>query len=198
MPRKPQQPVMPDKLERWPIERLVPYERNARTHSPEQVAQIAASIQEFGFTNPILVASDDGILAGHGRLAAAKDLGLKEVPVVVLDHLTPTQRRAYVLADNKLALNAGWDVDMLASEIEELQAVEFDLGLLGFSEEELKGLADDGWATDIEEAVEKHGENTDGIEGKIVIRCQGLDRDDLIGHLQRAIDESGIEGVAID
>jgi ParB-like chromosome segregation protein Spo0J len=102
MPTKPQQPVMPDKLERWPIERLVPYEKNARTHSAEQVAQIAASIQEFGFTNPILVASNDGILAGHGRLAAAKDLGLKEVPVVVLDHLTPTQRRAYVLPETSM------------------------------------------------------------------------------------------------
>jgi len=140
MPTKPQQPVMPDKLERWPIERLVPYERNARTHSPEQVAQIAASIQEFGFTNPILVASDDGILAGHGRLAAAKDLGLAEVPVVVLDHLTPTQRRAYVLADNKLALNAGWDDLMLATELQALQLEEFDLTLMGWSDEELAGL----------------------------------------------------------
>ena len=133
-------PVMPERLERWPIERLVPYERNARTHSPEQVAQIAASIQEFGFTNPILVASDDGILAGHGRLAAARDLGLAEVPVVVLDHLTPTQRRAYVLADNKLALNAGWDVDMLTAEMEIIQSADFDLSLLGWSEDELSGL----------------------------------------------------------
>jgi ParB-like chromosome segregation protein Spo0J len=140
MPRKAPQPVMPDKLERWPIERLVPYERNARTHSAEQVAQIAASIQEFGFTNPILVASDDGILAGHGRLAAAKDLGLAEVPVVVLDHLSPTQRRAYVLADNKLALNAGWDVDVLTAEMEQLQAVEFDLELVGWSAGELAEL----------------------------------------------------------
>jgi DNA modification methylase len=131
---------MPDKLERWPIERLVPYEKNARTHSPEQVAQIAASIQEFGFTNPILVASDDGILAGHGRLAAAKDLGLSEVPVVVLDHLTPTQRRAYVLADNKLALNAGWDDSILSAELEGLQLEEFDLSLLGWSDDELAGL----------------------------------------------------------
>lgn len=132
--------MMPEKLERWPIKRLVPYERNARTHSAEQIAQLRASIEEFGFTNPILVASDDGILAGHGRLAAAKDLGLTEVPVVVLDHLTPTQRRAYVLADNKLALNAGWDVDMLTAEMEQLQAVEFDLSLLGWSADELSGL----------------------------------------------------------
>ena len=102
------------------------------------------------------------------------------------------------MADNKLALNAGWDVDMLASEIEELQAVEFDLSLLGWSADELKGLAEDGWASDIEESVEKHGENTDGIEGKVVIRCPSIDRDDLISHLQRAIDESGIEGVSID
>jgi DNA modification methylase len=140
MPAKAKSPVIPDKLERWPIERLVPYERNARTHSAEQLAQIAESIQEFGFTNPILVASDDGILAGHGRLAAAKDLGLAEVPVVVLDHLTPTQRRAYVLADNKLALNAGWDDLMLATELQALQLEEFDLTLMGWSDEELAGL----------------------------------------------------------
>ena len=133
-------PVIPEKLERWPVDRLVPYERNARTHSSEQVAQIAASIAEFGFTNPILVASDAGIIAGHGRLEAAKQLGLTDVPVVVLDHLSDAQRRAYVLADNKLALNAGWDVDMLAAEMEGLQSVEFDLGLLGWSADELSGL----------------------------------------------------------
>jgi hypothetical protein len=185
------------KIEHWTLDRLVPYERNARTHSAEQVAQISASIQEFGFTNPILVASDNGIIAGHGRLQAARELAMDTVPVVVLDHLTPAQRRAYVLADNKLALNAAWDVDMLASEIDELQAVEFDLSLLGWSADELKGLVEDGWASDIE-AVEKHGENTDGIEGKVVIRCPSVDRDDLISHLQRAIDESGIDGVSID
>jgi ParB/RepB/Spo0J family partition protein len=133
-------PVIPDKLERWPVDRLVPYERNARTHSPEQVAQIAASIAEFGFTNPILVASDAGIIAGHGRLEAAKSLGLTDVPVVVLDHLSDAQRRAYVLADNQLALNAGWDADLLRVELQELEAQEFDLSLLGFSDEELSEL----------------------------------------------------------
>ena len=190
--------AMAKRIEMWPLDRLVPYTRNSRLHSPEQVAQVAASIVEFGFTNPILVDSNDGIVAGHGRLAAARELGLGEVPVVVLDHLSDRQKRAYVIADNKLALNASWDVDMLAMEVDALREEDFNLDLLGFSDEELKGLAEDGWATDIEEAVEKHGENTDGIEGKIVIRCQGLDRDDLIDHLQRAIDESGIEGVAID
>jgi hypothetical protein len=133
-------PVMPEKLERWPIERLVPYAHNARTHSPAQVAQIAASIQEFGFTNPILVDGDDVVIAGHGRLAAAHHLGLREVPVVVLDHLTEAQRRAYVLADNKLALNAGWDDEMLKVEIGELLSVSFDVGLLGWSGEELSEL----------------------------------------------------------
>ena len=133
-------PVMPNQLERWPVDRLVPYDRNARTHSAEQVAQIVASIQEFGFTNPILVASDDGIIAGHGRLEAAKQLGMTEVPVVVLDHLTPTQRRAYVLADNKLALNAGWDDLLLATELQALQLEDFDLSLMGWSDEELAGL----------------------------------------------------------
>ena len=127
-------PVIPDKLERWPVERLVPYERNARTHSPEQLAQIAASIVEFGFTNPILVASDAGIIAGHGRLEAAKSLGLPEVPVVVLDHLTPAQRRAYVIADNQLALISGWDDELLKSELAELGELEFDLSLLGWGE----------------------------------------------------------------
>jgi ParB-like chromosome segregation protein Spo0J len=184
-------PVIPEKLERWPVDRLVPYERNSRTHSPEQVAQIAASIVEFGFTNPILVASDAGIIAGHGRLAAAKDLGLKEVPVVVLDHLSDAQRRAYVLADNKLALNAGWDVDMLASEIEELQAVKFDLSLLGWSADELKGLAEDGWASDIE-AVEKHDENLDGIQAKIVAKLDGTYKDEVTEAIRMYCDSHAI------
>jgi DNA modification methylase len=144
-------PVIPDKLERWPVDRLVPYERNARTHSPEQVAQIAASIAEFGFTNPILVASDAGIIAGHGRLEAAKQLGLAEVPVVVLDHLSDAQRRAYVLADNQLALNAGWDADLLRVELQELEAQEFDLSLLGFSEDELSELLPEIEQLDAEE-----------------------------------------------
>jgi ParB-like chromosome segregation protein Spo0J len=133
---------MAKRIELWPVERLVPYERNARTHSPQQVAQIAASISEFGFLNPILVDSKDGIIAGHGRLAAAKDMGLVEVPVVVLDHLTPAQRKAYVLADNRIALNAGWDVSLLAEELAGLQLQEFDLDLLGFDEKELQGLLD--------------------------------------------------------
>lgn len=135
-------PPTAKRIEMWPLERLRPYERNARTHSPEQVAQIAASIQEFGFTNPLLVDGADGILAGHGRLAAAKDLGLAEVPVIVLDHLSAEQRRAYILADNQLALNAGWNVELLQQEVAALNLADFDLSLLGFDEDRIAGLLD--------------------------------------------------------
>src|SRR3972149_6348578 len=121
----------------WPTDRLVPYARNPRTHSPEQIVQIAASITEFGFTNPILVDTKDGIIAGHGRLLAAQKLGLTEVPVIVLDHLTETQKRAYIIADNRLALSAGWDEELLATELAELEREGYDVELTGFSNAEL-------------------------------------------------------------
>ncbi|HRN74454.1 site-specific DNA-methyltransferase [Ottowia sp.] len=129
-----------DKIEQWPTAKLVPYARNARTHSDDQVAQIAASIAEFGFTNPILAGSDGVIVAGHGRLAAAQKLGLDLVPVVVLDHLSPTQRRALVIADNRIAENAGWDDAMLRIEIAALQDDDFDLSLTGFDADALAEL----------------------------------------------------------
>ncbi|MBM5800001.1 MAG: site-specific DNA-methyltransferase [Cyanobacteria bacterium K_DeepCast_35m_m2_023] len=131
---------MAQRIELWPLSRLKPYERNARTHSTEQIAQIAASIVEFGFTNPLLVDSSDGIIAGHGRLQAAQELGLSTVPVVVLDHLSDRQRRAYILADNQLALNAGWDLELLRTELQDLVADDFDLSVIGFSDEELSDL----------------------------------------------------------
>ena len=129
-----------DKIEQWPTDKLVPYARNARTHSDAQVAQIAASIAEFGFTNPILAGSDGVIVAGHGRLAAAQKLGIATVPVVVLDHLTPTQRRALVIADNRIAENAGWDEAMLQVELADLQGDDFDLSLTGFDADALADL----------------------------------------------------------
>ena len=121
-----------------PLQALIPYARNARTHSPQQVAQIAASIREFGWTNPILVDGESGVIAGHGRLLAARQLGLTEVPVIELAHLDDAQRRAYVLADNRLALNAGWDEELLRLELGELQGSDLDLDLLGFDDEELQ------------------------------------------------------------
>ena len=126
--------------ENYPVDKLIPYARNSRTHNDEQIAQIVASIKEFGFTNPILIGGDDVIIAGHGRLLAAQRMGLKEVPVIRLPHLSETQRRALVIADNKIALNAGWDEEMLALEMKELEDMDFNLDILGFSDEELKEL----------------------------------------------------------
>jgi DNA modification methylase len=128
------------KIQEIEIEKLIPYARNSRTHSDEQVAQIAASIKEFGWTNPILVDGEAGIIAGHGRLAAARKLGMKKIPVIELSHLSPTQKKALIIADNKLALNAGWDNDMLALEFEELEIEGFDLALTGFGDEERNAL----------------------------------------------------------
>ena len=122
------------------VQDLIPYTNNARTHSDAQVAQIAASILEYGFTNPILVDGANGIIAGHGRLLAARKLGMTEVPVIALSHLTPAQRRAYILADNRLALSAGWDDDLLRLELGVIQAEGFDLQLTGFDIGEIDAL----------------------------------------------------------
>jgi DNA modification methylase len=124
-------------IEIWPIGKLVPYARNPRTHSRQQVAQIAASIRQFGFTNPILADANGHVIAGHGRLLAASQLGLQDVPVAVLAHLTEAQQRAYVIADNQLALNAGWDRELLALELGELQKLNFDISLTGFDQDEI-------------------------------------------------------------
>ena len=129
-----------ERIEQWPIERLIPYVNNARTHSDAQVAQIAASMVEFGFANPLLAGNDGVLVAGHGRLLAARQLGLAQVPVVVLDHLTPTQRRALVIADNRIAENAGWDERLLQLELEALQDDDFDLSLVGFDPDDLADL----------------------------------------------------------
>jgi len=127
-------------VEQRKIEALIPYVNNSRTHSDEQVAQIAASVREFGWTNPILVDGKNGIIAGHGRLAAARKLGLTEVPVIVLDHLSEAQKKALVIADNKLASNAGWDDEMLRLELGDLQEMGFDATIVGFTTEELDAL----------------------------------------------------------
>ena len=132
-----------DRIEHWPTTKLLPYVRNARQHSEEQIARIAVLIAEFGFVNPILTGVDGVLVAGHGRLAAARKLGLATVPVVVLDHLTPTQRRALVLADNRLAELATWDDALLRVELEALQDEGFDLDLTGFDADALAALLAD-------------------------------------------------------
>ena len=135
--------TMAKHVELWLIDKLIPYSKNPRTHSDAQIAQIAASIQAFGFISPILVDSGAGIIAGRGRLLAARKLQLKEVPVIVLDHLTETQKRAYIIADNQLALNAGWDEELLRVELAALQEEGFNVNLIGFEDEELAQLLAD-------------------------------------------------------
>ena len=127
-------------VELWPISRLIPRVTNPRTHTPEQVKQVAASIKEFGWTNPILVGADNDVIAGHARLLAARQLQLTEVPVIQLAHLSDSQRRALVIADNQLALNAGWSEEMLQLELQALQEADFDLSIVGFDDEELARL----------------------------------------------------------
>ena len=158
----------PLRLETWPVERLVPSARNARTHSPAQVAEIAGSIRAFGFANPILIGAEGDVIAGHGRLAAARQLGICEVPVIVLPGLTETQRRQLMLADNRIALNAAWNIEMLHLELKELTALGADLAALGFTSQELAralapplrgGLTDEDDAPELEDrAVSKPGD----------------------------------------
>jgi hypothetical protein len=129
-------------IEQIAVDALIPYARNARTHSDDQIAAIAASIREFGFNNPVLIDADAGIIAGHGRVMAARKLGMETVPCVRLEHLNEAQRRAYILADNRLALNAGWDEPMLGIELSDLFREGVDLSLLGFGDEELARFMD--------------------------------------------------------
>lgn len=151
---------------------LIPYVNNSRTHSDEQVTQIASSIKEFGFTNPILTDGEGGIIAGHGRLMAAKKLALGEVPTIVLDGLTEAQKKAYVIADNKLALNAGWDLDSLKLEVDMLSELDFDLTLLGFDEIELAKLFDE---QDIELKEQEYAESF-----SVIVDCQDEDEQEKI------------------
>lgn len=146
--------VNPLHVEYRQVETLIPYARNPRTHNDAQIAKIAASIAEFGWTTPILIDADHGIIAGHGRLAAARKLGLADVPVIELTHLTPAQKRAYVIADNRLALDAGWDEELLALELADLTEAGFDLALTGFDDAELLSLLTDAEAGDPEEPDE--------------------------------------------
>ena len=132
-----------DKVEQWELSKLTPYARNSRTHSDAQVAQLAASIKEWGWTTPVLVDEAGGIIAGHGRVLAARQLGMTEVPVVMATGWSDAKKRAYVIADNKLALNAGWDDAMLALEMGEIKALGFDLSLTGFDDKEIKAFGDE-------------------------------------------------------
>ena len=147
-------------LQLVPVEKLVPYINNARTHSPEQIYKLRASLREFGFINPVIIDRDFGVIAGHGRILAAKEEGIAEVPCVFADHLTEAQKKAYIIADNRMAMDAGWDEELLRVEIEALEAEDFNPLLTGFDEDELSKLFDDGNETqednfDVESELEK-------------------------------------------
>jgi ParB-like chromosome segregation protein Spo0J len=155
------------KIQYKPIQDLIPYARNSRTHNDAQVAQIAASIKEFGWTNPVLLDGTNGIIAGHGRVMAAQKLGETEVPTIELSHMDENQKRAYIIADNKLALNAGWDNEMLALEVADLKDAGYDLGLTGFSLDEIAALNGD------ENIDEDFKEPIDESRNLLMIECQG-------------------------
>ena len=143
-------------------EDLIPYARNSRTHSAEQVSQIAASIREFGWTNPVVIDGENGIIAGHGRVLAAHKLGETQVPTIELSHMSDTQKRAYIIADNKLALNAGWDNEMLALEIDDLKEAGFDLSFTGFTIDDINALK----TPDFDAATEDDQGKLDQLEPK--------------------------------
>lgn len=154
-------------IEQVELNKLIPYARNSRTHNEAQVAQIAASIREFGFNNPVLIGFDNDIIAGHGRVLAAQKLGIDKVPCLRLEHLTETQKRAYVIADNRIALNAGWDEEMLKLELADLKETEIDLEILGFSTAELEMFTQIGQETETitnEDNVRTPKENAENLE----------------------------------
>jgi ParB-like chromosome segregation protein Spo0J len=161
-----------DKVERWSIDKLIPYARNARTHSDEQIGQIAASIKEWGWTTPILVDETGGIIAGHGRTLAAQRLKMAEVPVMVAKGWSETKKRAYVLADNKLALNAGWDNEMLKLELGEIGELGFNLELMGFDPSEFNFTAVDYSVLDGEDIDEQLDEMANGVRKAIQIEFE--------------------------
>lgn len=170
------------------IEDLIPYARNARTHSDDQVARIAGSIKEFGWTNPILVDGENGIIAGHGRLAAARKLGMSEVPVIELDGLSDVQKRAYIIADNKMALDAGWDDELLKIEFEDLKIEGYNLDLTGFSEVEIGNVLN-GWDSDIPE-LDADDEPDTG--SRIVLKIAAEDETQAKEVITNALDAAGI------
>ena len=154
------------KITQKKVTELIPYINNSRTHSDEQIAQIAASIKEFGWTNPILVDGNKSIIAGHGRLLAARKLGMDTVPTIELTHLTETQKKAYIIADNKLALNAGWDDQLLTIELNDLMTDGFALELLGFDKDELDKLLNE---PDFQPATEEEQGKLDELDPKWMV-----------------------------
>jgi Predicted transcriptional regulators len=183
-----------DKVERRPVADLIPYAQNTRQHPPEQVAQLAASIEQFGWTVPLLVDEDGELIAGHGRLLAAHQLGIEEVPVIVARGWTDEQKRAYRIADNKLAENSLWDDEALRVELADLKGADVELEGLGFSADELD-VVFNGWEPDADKtAVEA---KLSGLEAVVKVKCGDHPADDVAEVVRRAIEEAGFEGVTV-
>jgi len=166
--------------------KLVPYAKNSRTHSKEQITQIATSIEEFGFTNPVLIGDSEDIIAGHGRVMAAKELELSKVPCIRLKHLTEEQKKAYVIADNKLALNAGWDENLLKQEIESLQESDYDISLTGFSEMEIDELlAAEEIIDEADEILHEQSLQVEPAKEYVLILAKDIDEwDEMVQYFQ--------------
>jgi len=179
-----------------PLAELKPYSKNSRTHTTEQIEQVCNSIKEFGWTSPILIDEKNIILAGHARSQAAKKLGITEVPCIVAKGLSEAQKRAYVIADNKLALNADWDAVLLRDEILSLEEMQYDLNLLGFSDYELSIMMDENWDSDISK-VEKVVPSDDKAKAKITVECEQSVKGELVTLLRKAIDGAKITDVTI-
>lgn len=185
-------PIDPaDQVERWPLERLIPYARNAKVHTDEQVAQIAASMREFGWTIPVLVDEEGTLIAGHGRILAARLLQRTHAPVLVARGWSEAKKRAYRLADNQLAARASWDPEMLGLELKDLVAEEFDLEVIGFPEEELEALVN-GWQSDVDPA-EKDGEHLDGIHATVRVIVAQEDRDAARAAIEQALRQAEVK-----
>jgi ParB-like chromosome segregation protein Spo0J len=176
------------KIEQIVTDKLIPYANNSRTHSEAQVAQIAASIRQFGFNNPVLIDQQSTIIAGHGRVLAALKLEMEKVPCIRLSHLNESQRKAYIIADNKIALNSGWDEELLKLELEGM--TDIDQIATGFSPEELN-IIFNGWQSDID-VVEKDGSNLDGILSTIKIGVSQEEKDFALETITNALDQAGI------
>lgn len=178
-------------IEMIAIDELIPYARNARTHSDTQVDQIAASMREWGWTIPVLIDEKRGLLAGHGRILAGKKNGYSHAPCMTARGWSEAKKKAYILADNKLALNAGWDNEILKLELDELAGMDFDMGLIGFSDDELDVLRN-GWESDIDPS-EHDGENLDGIKSSIKVLVDADIEERATEVIKKALGKAGID-----
>lgn len=190
--------VMLMKVALWPVKSLIPYAGNSRVHTEEKIDRLVRSIQALGtWTNPIIANSKTKqILAGHARLRAALKMGLAKVPVLEVGHLTEAQQRAYVIADNKLTVDATWDMETLKAEFGAIKELGADPTMTGFSLEEIESI-ETGWAPDFGSGDKADGEHDEGLRGRVVVTCNAQDKPDVVSTLQRALKDSGIEGVEV-